>query len=154
MGKCYNVSFDSAFFTGGGNNNKRTYATNWSSILPNNKSFKVSFSFMSETGVLPDAIIACVKCNLGQTNSFTNISPSTSLDTTNFLGYLRISPIQGGTNAYYFAEQKTNPPIYLNSRPTNSTLEVEIHEGLTNTNYTTPIPPDYVITLHFEEVDY
>lgn len=154
MGKCYNFSFDSAFFTGGGNNNKRTYATNWTSVLPENKAFKVSFSYMSETAVLPDAIVMCIKTNLGQSNSFANVSPSTSLDTINFLGFLKIQPLAGTTNAYYYADFTTNPPIYLKQRPSSSLLEVEIHEGLTNTNYTTPVPSDYVITLHFEEVDY
>ena len=153
MGKCYNFSFDSAFFYGGGNNNKRTFTTNWAAVLPEQKAFKVSFSYMSETAVLPDAIIMCIKTNLGQSNSFTNVSPSTSLDTTNFLGFLKIQPLAGATNAYYYADFKTNPPIYLKQRPNNTLLEVEIHEGLTNVNYTSPVPSDYIITLHFEEVD-
>lgn len=153
MGKSYNISFDSAFFTGGGNNNKRTYATNWSSVLPENKSFKVSFTYMSETGVLPDAIVMCIRANLGQSNSFANISPSTSLDTNNFLGFLKIQTLAGTTNAYYYADLTTNAPIYLKSRPTSSLLEIELHEGLTTTNYTTPVPSDYVITFHFVEVD-
>jgi len=153
MGKCYNFSFDSAFFLGGGNNNKRTFATNWSSVLPENKSFKVSFSYMSETGVLPDAVVMCLKLNLGQSNSFSNVSPSLSLDTSNFLGFLKIQPLAGATNAYYYADFTTNPPIYLKQRPSSQSLEVEIHDGLTSTNYTTPIPSDYILTLHFEESD-
>lgn len=153
MGKCYNFSFDSAFFYGGGNNNKRTFVTNWASVLPEKKAFKVSFAFMSETGVLPDAIIMCLKTNLGQSNSFSNVSPSTSFDTTNFLGFLKIQTLAGTTNAYYYSDFKTNPSIYLKERPTNTTLEVELHEGLSSVNYTTPVPSDYILTLHFEEVD-
>ena len=154
MGKCYTISFDSAFFTGGTTNNKRTYATNWASVLPEKKAFKVSFSYMSETGVLPDTIVMCIKLNLGQSKSFMNLSPSNSLDTTNFAGFLKIQPITGSiTTAYYYSDFQTNPPIYLNERPTNSLLEVELHEGLSTINYTTPVPSDYILTLYFEEVD-
>jgi hypothetical protein len=153
MGKCYNVSFDSAFFTGGGNNNKRTYATNWTSVLPANKAFKVSFSFMSETAVLPNAIVMCLDVNLGQSNSYATISPSLLLATNYFMGFLKIQPLAGTTNAYYYADHTTNAPIYLAQRPTATFLEIELHEGLSNVNYTTPVPSDYVITFHFEEYD-
>ena len=152
MGKCYNVSFDSTFFYGGGNNNKRTYVTNWDAVLPANKSFKVRFTYMSETAVAPDAIVMCLRANLGQSNSFVNVSPSTSLNTNYFMGFLKIQPLAGTTNAYYYADFNTNAPIYLKQRPTNTILEVEIHEGLSAVNYTSPVPSDYVITFHFEEI--
>jgi hypothetical protein len=151
MGKCYNFSFDSAFFFGGANNSRRTYTTNWASVLPEKKAFKVSFAYMSEVGVLPDAIVMCLRTNLGQSNSYSNISPSTSFDSTNLLGFLKIDPL--AVSSFYYADYKTNPPIYLNERPTNSILEVELHEGLSTVNYSTPVPSDYVLILHFEEVD-
>jgi hypothetical protein len=153
MGKCYNFVFESAAATGGANNNKRQFITNWSSVLPNNKSFNVRFTYMSETGVLPDANIMCLKSNLGQNTTFTNATPSNSFDTINFMGFLKIQPLAGTVNAYYYADYTTNAPTYLKQRPSGNILEIELHEGTSNVNFTGPIPSDYIITFNFEEVD-
>ena len=166
MGKCYNFMFDSTFHTtagGGGTNKTRKYATNWQSVLPENKAFKVSFTFMSETDLLsliPLVFVPVVRCNLGQSDTNANLSLSaTSFSTTNALGFLKLVLLPSNNIAsssdegYLLAEHTTNPPIYLKQRPSSSHIEVEIHNGLTNTNYTTDIP-DYIFTLHFEEVDY
>jgi hypothetical protein len=154
MGKCYNFVFESAAATLGANNNKKQFVTNWSSVLPENKSFKVRFSYMSETGILPDALVMCLKCNLGGNNTYTNATPSNAFDTINFMGFLKIQPLAGTTNAYYYADITTNAPVYLKQRPSNSFLEVELHEGTSTVNYNTPVPSDYILTLHFEEEDY
>jgi hypothetical protein len=154
--------FDSTLHTSGGNNSRRIYTSNWASILPNDKSFNVSFSFMSATdavlGVIPVLFIPILKCNLGQNTTFANLtSLSSAFTTTNALGFLKVALVPSNNiastddNAYLVADITTNPSIYLKSRPTNSTLEVEIHNGLTNTNYVNI--PDYVLTLHFEECD-
>lgn len=163
MGKCYNFMFDSLYNAGGTNNKRRIYTTNWTSILPENKSFKVSFSFVSETddlAIINFTNVPIVRCNLGQSNTYANLSSNaTSFTTTNALGFLRLVPMPSNNIAstvddgYLLAEQKTNPPIYLLQRPSNSTLEIEIHDGLSNTNYVNSIP-EYVLTIHFEEVEY
>jgi hypothetical protein len=165
MGKCYNFMFDSTFHTtagGAGTNKTRKYATNWQSVLPENKSFKVSFTFMSESdtaSVITFTHIPVLRCNLGQTDTNANLSLSaTSFNTTNALGFLKLVLLPSNNVAaavdegYLLAEHTTNPPIYLKQRPTSSHIEVEIHNGLTNTNYGDTIP-DYIFTLHFEEVD-
>jgi hypothetical protein len=165
MGKCYNFMFDSTFHTtagGAGTNKTRKYATNWEGVLPENKSFKVRFTFMSRNdGVSPITLVTVpvLKCNLGQNDTNGNLSLSaTSFSTTNALGYLKLvaMPALGGgaqEESYLLAEYNTNPPIYLKQRPSSSHIEVEIHNGLTNTNFTNDVP-NYVFTLHFEEVDY
>jgi hypothetical protein len=164
MGKCYNFVFDSNFNTGGATTSRRTYATNWLGVLPENKSFKVSFSFMSETDASSATAIGfthvpILRCNLGQSNTFANLaSNATSFATTNTLGFLKFQLLPSGNVAgtadrcYLVADNTTNAPIYIKQRPSNSSLEVEIHNGLTNTNFTNI--PDYVLTLHFEEEDY
>jgi hypothetical protein len=163
MGKCYNFMFDSTLFSGGANNKKRHYTTNWQSILPENKAFKVSFAFISETdtvgAVIPFTQLPVVRCYLGQSDTNANLSlNATSFSTTNALGFLKLALLPSSNAAatvdrgYLLAEHTTNPPIYLEQRPSNSQIEVEIHNGLTSTNYTDTIP-DYIFTLHFEEVD-
>ena len=151
--KVYNFVFESAAASGGAANNRRQFITNWSSVLPKDKSFYVRFSYMSETGVLPNALVMCLKCNLGQTNVYTQATPSNAFSNLNFMGFLKIQPLAGATNAYYYADITTNAPIYLRERPSISHLEIEIHEGTSTVNYTTPVPSDYILTLSFEECD-
>ena len=154
MGKIYNVSFDSTLFYGGANNNRRTYVTNWQSILPD-KLFKVTFSFMSGTAVVPspNTIPMTIQMDLGQSCSYAAIGTTAApggFQSSFFLGNLFITGID--TNEYYFAETKSNPPVYTR-RPSSNITEVRLHNGLTNTNFTTPVPSDYLLTLCFEELD-
>lgn len=163
MGRCYNIIFDSTLFSGGANNKRRIYATNWAGVLPENKAFKVKFTFMSETDTFAPILLGTVpvlRCALGQTDTNANLTTNaTSFTTSNALGFLKIALLPSSNVAsttdegYLLAEYTTNAPIYLKTRPTSSSLEVEIHNGLSNVNYTTDIP-DYIFTLHFEEVDY
>lgn len=162
MGKCYNFFFDSTLNSGGANNSRRLYATNWASVLPDNKAFKVSFTFCTESdtaSVLAFITVPVIRTNLGQSSSFANLTTnSTAFSTLNALGFAKMALLPSnnivGTvdEGYLLAEHSTNPPTYLKRRPQNSILEVEIHVGLTGTNYIDV--PDYVFTLHFEEYDY
>ena len=154
MGKCYNISFDSTSYYGGGNNNKRTYFVDWNSILPQNKKFKVSFCFMSVSGssVAGAVSVMSLLLNLGGTNNFW--ANGNGIISTQYLGALKISQTAAGTNGYYYADKHSNLPVYLNSRPTQNLLEVQLHAGLDVTNnFTSPVPFDYVLSLCFEEDD-
>ena len=161
MGKCYNFFFDSTLNSGGANNSRRLYATNWSSVLPSDKEFRVTFAFCSESDIaspIPFNTIPVIRTNLGQSSSFANLTTnSSSFSTLNALGFAKIALIASNNitatvdENYLLAEHTTNPPTYLKSRPQNSLLEVEIHIGLTGTNYIDV--PDYILILHFEECD-
>jgi hypothetical protein len=155
MGKCYNLTLDSNFFYGGTNNNRRTYFVNWASILPD-KAFKVTFSYMSTASGNVEGLfeVMTLLLNLGATNNFTSSSTTNS---TLFMGNLKIAACSvsatGESNAYFFAEQNTNPATYLNSRPTQNILEVQLNQGFTGNGFIYPNPDPYILTLHFEEVD-
>ena len=150
MGKCYNLTFDSTDFYGGANNNKRTYFVNWS-FLPNDKSYKVTFSYMSVASTNVDGLTAVMSLllNLGATDSF--FADNTGINSTQFMGNLKVASV--GTNNYFFADKTTNQEIYLNSRPTQNVLEVQLHQGLSGTNFANPVPTNYVLTLCFEECE-
>ena len=155
MGKTYNVSFDSTQFQGGNNNNKRTYVTNWNSILPPDKEFKVTFSYMSGTFIVPSpvAVVMTLFVDLGQTCSFAALGTTAApggFQATTFLGSIPIVAID--VQEYYVASTVDNPPVYLRGRPYNNLTTVHLHNGLVQTNFNTPIPSDYVLTLCFEEV--
>jgi hypothetical protein len=148
MGKLYNVSFDSTLAYGGANNNKRTYVTNWASILPPDKAFKVTFSFSAAFVVIVNAEVMTLQMDLGQAYSFA--AGTSQTNSTRFIGY--ISHSGTGVNGYYNASSTTNPPIYIDKRPSSNITEVAIHEGLSNINFTDPLPGNYVLTLCFEEL--
>jgi len=162
MGKCYNFMFDSTLNSGGASNKRRHYATNWASVLPEGKKFKVSFTFCSETDLISNISFVSVpvlRCNLGQSSTYANLSiNSTAFSTTNALGFLKLVPLPSNNAAgsvdegYLLAERNTNPYTYLDTRPQNPMLEIEIHDGLTTTNYVSDIP-EYICTLHFEEYE-
>jgi hypothetical protein len=163
MGKCYNFLFDSTLNSGGANNKRRHYATNWASVLPEGKKFKVSFTFCSESDSVVGSItfitVPVLRCNLGQSSTYANLSTnSPAFSTTNALGFLKLVPLPSNNVAatadegYLLADRNTNSPIYLEARPQNPMLEIEIHDGLTETNYASTIP-DYICTLHFEEYE-
>ena len=154
MGKCYTISFDSHYFYGGGGNNRRTYLVNWDSILPKHKRFKVKFSYMSDADVLNIGTVSTMSLllNLGQSNNFWS-NNTNGIQSSQYIGSLRIAVTADGTRGYYYADTESNPPIYLNERPSQTTLEVQLHDGLSGSNYTNPVPVDYVLTVSFEEED-
>jgi hypothetical protein len=150
MGKIYNVSFDSTNVYGGANNNKRSYVTNWSSILPD-KAYKVTFSYMSATCAVPspNTHVMTLQMDLGQSCSFS--AGANAFASSAFLGSIPITSI--GADEYYSATTTDNPPIYIRTRPQVNITEVRLHNGLGVTNFNTPVPSDYVLTLCFEEMD-
>jgi hypothetical protein len=136
------------------------FYVDWS-YLPNTP-YKVSFSFMSANQVSTNTTVANIYVDLGQ-GSTVIISPSnTNLISTSgsqayragFLGNLEVRSYTNSASAsgsYLFAASTTNPPIYLNSRPTNNDVFVEIHTNAstTETNYS-PVPGQYSLILSLE----
>jgi hypothetical protein len=155
MGKCYTLSFDSNYFTGGIDNSARTYNVDWT-FLPLNKRFKVTFSYMSAAAATVSGLnnVMALLLNLGQTSNF-YCTGTPGLQMSQYVGTLRITIGLSAAYAYYFADVTSNPPIYLEQRPAQNVLTVQLCDGLSlTTPFTTPVPEDYVLTLAFEEVEY
>lgn len=151
MGRIYTFAFDSTNYIGGNNNNKRQYVTNWNSVLPERTAFKVTFSYMSVVAAIVNTpTLMTLHMDLGQTSVYQG--SSTPFGFTPFIGNILVGGTDGA-NEYYYATSTTNPPIYINSRPQYGLTEVRLHQGLTVTNYNTPIPADYVLMVSFEECD-
>ena len=155
MGKCYTLSFDSNYFTGGTDNSSRTYNVDWS-FLPLNKRFKVTFAYMSCSlgTVTGSANVMALLLNLGQSSNF-YCTGTNGLQSSQYVGSLRIGRASAPDNhGYYFADVDSNPPIYLEQRPAQNVLEVQLNDGVSSIGYTTPVPTEYLLTLAFEEVEY
>ena len=141
----YNVYIDSnqaSLATVG--NIANQYYINWASIIPEG-SYNVSFSFVSQSDNIYDGVeIVSVFCNLGGNNQFKANSSSTSV-----MGFLSIISI-GTSNCYLYSELTTNPKVYLQQRPNDNDLIIQLFDGLdTSTN----IQADrYCMILHFERI--
>jgi hypothetical protein len=139
MGKIYNVqlkSTDASIVTTASSN--LTYNIDWPDLLPENKKFKLTFAFIAGL-------------NFGNNNTFPAII-------TNLLGHTYKPAVNGYQNAYYLGHLKPipvilpntstltnyvnytasitdNPPIYLDGRPRNNNLQVQILNGTGTTDF-------------------
>ena len=152
MGKIYNYVFNASLGTGP--DHDKVFAVNWDQ-MPDYKPFKLTFSYTSNNTNDTFTEVANIYCNLGQSynyfgsgNSFINYRPD-------FLGFLTpIGFTVGATNFQSLtASTITNPPIYLNRRPQQNTITIEVHTSANQTaNYTATLG-NYTLILNFEELD-
>ena len=149
--KTINVKFNSNFKINGSTNNTAEYYVDWSSILKNDgQKYLLTWSYVSQRNTFTiDTPIASVYINIYCENYMVNtLGASTTLN----IGDLAVV-----TNSLH-ADPNTNSPIFLNSRPTNNNVSVQI---LTNSNPpigwtdNTAIPllnNNYILTLTFVEL--
>ena len=152
--RIYNFVLNSNF---GGNTpaTSSTFYVDWS-VLPEGE-YKVSFTFSSMVTAadLGDTANAVIYLDLGQAS--TSIMEASAALSSNairggFLGCLRQTgySITGDFVTFLYADTITNPPVYILTRPRNSSVSVDIHTSSTTT--TTNFAPigAYVLTLSFE----
>ena len=151
MGKCYNVVLDSnSEYISFLSNSANSYIVNWDALMPD-KAYKVSFSFITSTEAATDVNLMGIMVDLGCNNTYVS-NDAQSMSTSNFLGF---AELKDSTNFhYYYANQTTNPPIYISRRPSTSPLMVQLTNGVNCLSaYSTPYVNMYILTLHFEEID-
>jgi hypothetical protein len=139
MGKIYNVQLNSAnASTVTTANSNVAYNIDWADLLPPNRRFKLTFAFMSGL-------------NYGNNNTFpsitTNLLGNTYKPATNgyqnsyYLGHLRPIPVifpnstSFATYSNYTASITDNAPIYLDNRPRDNNLQVQISNGTGTTDF-------------------
>ena len=154
MGRICNVTLDSLFFSVAGPSllASLSYIVNWEAIMPQG-AYKMTWSYMSDANAYPtaDIYVMGLALPLGGNDSFCVKGFTTS--STTFIGFTEIKPF--GTSSYYmFANQNTNPPIYLQQRPNQNTVLVQHCNGIdTTSSFSSPVPVSYVLTLSFEALD-
>jgi hypothetical protein len=153
MGKCYTLSFDPV--NGTGPIGQRVYNVDWS-FLPLGKRFKVRFSYMSQSdGTILGGDVMTLMMNLGQSNNYV-ATLANGLQSTQYLGNLKIGRSSAPDNhGYYYADVDSNPPIYLEQRPAQNVITVQLNSSIEipSTPFSLPAPLPYVLTLAFEEVE-
>ena len=146
MGKIFNVVLESTLGSGVGNYG-RTYFFDWGRI-PQGR-YKVSFVFNSAVVATTNTTVANIFVDLGQgCNTF--IASTGQGYRQNYLGMLLWTGTGAG-NALW-CDAYTNPPVYLNQRPTQNSVFVEIHTNASpfEANYANPDVGQYTLVLSFE----
>ena len=146
--KTYNLVLQSS--TGTGTTANSQFFFDWGQI-PEGK-YSVRFTFNSAVVTLTNTYVANIFLDLGQQmNTFIVASTLTTSPQLrgNYLGCL--SATGTGAGQYLFADLHTNPPIYLNNRPTNNQLLVEIHQNTDpyTANYPQATIGQYTLNLSF-----
>lgn len=147
MGKSYTIVFNS--LNSGNSVINEFYNYDWGQ-LPN-KPYKVTFSFVGTIDALVNTSLAVIYFDLNQQCSIVaSGTGGTSGLKNKFLGCLLYSGTGASNNLY--ADTHTNPPIYINGRPTNNNINIEIHTNAVGgmTNYA-PTGFEYILTLNLEE---
>ena len=144
--------------TAGTTNN--TYAIDWT-FLPPDKSFLVSFNFITNrynfSGANANNSQVLVSANLGQYNNYTGNATIDKMQNI-IIGGLKLyrastrSSVGSQTDIAYKANIKTNPPIYIDRRPTDNFLNIVLtsitDSDVVLNNFTLP----YLMNLYFQEI--
>ena len=152
MGRIYNVAIDSNYqYINSGNLANYSYYINWSSIMPEG-SYKMTWSFMTSSQAnFDNAQNGGLALNIGASNYYSTKQLNSAQSTTfvGLLGTNDIAPIH-----YLYADQDTNPPIFLLNRPNENVLTVTICNGINPQSlYNVPaLVGEYMLILSFESV--
>lgn len=152
---CYTFQLTSNYCTAttaSNTNSDKEYEVDWTQI-PNGK-YSVTWTLNASNNTFTTPIVsAFVHIDLGTTNTFQTKSQIYSAVRTQCIGSLFVGYSTSALNSLY-ADLSTNPPIYLNNRPNDNTVNVRI---LNNTGAlwvdkaATPIAIGaYVLNLHFQ----
>jgi hypothetical protein len=163
MGRIYKVVLNSAFSNTPNYNTAFYYDL---SQIPD-QPYKVTFTYTADanTGAgsyITDSYVAMVYVDVGQgaynsiASSPSNPNPAMAIYRSNFLGVLEAKTMSTAAASGYYswlsADLTTNAPTYINTRPKNNNLVVEIHPNSNNLtgDYNSPTPANYVLTLCLE----
>ena len=151
MGKIYNIILESSVGTGASSKNK-SYYIDWGR-LPDGP-YKITFAFRTTETAHLNATVANIFVDLGQgMNTVIAQNPSASSTfRSDYLGFLLVTGT--GNGHILFCDTTTNPPLYIDQKPNNNNILVEVH---TNTApFTTDFDAEvgqYTLILSFEKQD-
>jgi len=167
MSKIVNVVLNSNNAITGSTTQSANYFMNWGAILEDNTPYYLHFTYIGGNNYITGANLATVYANFNTSNKF-NTSSTQSASSTTMLGFLKPIVLVGSTNTcYYQAEDNTNVPTYLSSRPQNNTFNISIFDNanppvLYKDNTPTAVGPPatspqnpaaYIIVLSFRKVN-
>jgi hypothetical protein len=129
------------------------FSFDWSIIPDGNYLVHFSFNTATVNTVANPQIAMIYSTALSGSNTFiaTNQAGIASAQSSNFLGVAY--PYIVSTTSTLHAEDSTNPPVFLNSRPRNNQFSVSV---LTNASAPTAYPslPAWVLTLQLRPLNH
>lgn len=167
MGKIYTVVFNSSIGASGSNNSQQFFY-DWSTLEEGR--YKVTWSFMSAVNATTQptgTFVPNVFMDLGQ-GAYTSIASSNfptnanigGVFSANFIGSLEFKSFTSniGSYGYYCATATTNPPFYIDNKPRNNAVTINLFtNGASQTIPYTPTPGAWTLTLQLHrqpEEDY
>ena len=143
-----------------GTNNQATYNIDWGAILKDNTPYKLHYTYIGGSNVLTGANLALVYADFITSNKLNN-STQNGASSTQCLGFLKPIVFVGSTGTGYLqAEDNTNVPTFLSSRPNNNIFTITINDNAStpalykdNTTGTPVVNANYVMMLSFRELD-
>ena len=122
--------------------------------MPSDCSYKLTFAFTSNVTGNQFNQNANLYCDLGQSYNILVSSDSFNNLRGDFLGFLKPVgfPITASNYLALTADTTTNPPTYLNRRPQQSNITVEIRSSASPTSNYNNTSGDYTLVLSFEEI--
>ena len=142
--------------TASNDNNDKSYSVDWTAIMPEGE-YLMSFTFLgapSNVQSFTNLPLVWVDFGISQNNVFSQASSfaQRSINIGNLYPTYLDATLHRSTLR---ADLTSNPPIYLQERPSIQELKVLIQTPLkvawVDNTPTTPLPPsNYILTLHFE----
>lgn len=152
--KTYTVVFSSIAGTIIGGNANAVFNIDWAAAMPN-QAYKITFSYLGEVNNVDGTTIPMLYANFlaGQNVYVAGSSTGrTQALTQNFLGLLKYKSI--GASSFIYADNDTNPPVYISSRPMTNQVSIQILNQ--SGGFYAPQAADlgqWVITMHFTPAD-
>jgi hypothetical protein len=158
--KIVNVVLNSNNAITGSTTQSANYFMNWGAILEDNTPYYLHFTYIGGKNIIDGTNLATVYANFNTSNKF-NTSSTQSASSTTMLGFLKPIVFVGSSSSGYLqAEDNTNVPTYLSSRPQNNTFNISIFDNAAtpalykDQTPTTPAnPAAYIIVLSFRKVN-
>lgn len=134
------------------------YTVDWSAILKNHTSYYLHFTYIGGANTITGTRIPTVYADF-QTSNIQNTSTSYGAQTSQMLGYIMPTVLQGASSTSYLQSlDNTNVPTFLENRPMNNNFCISIYDNasppaLFLDNAGTPAnPAPYILVLSFREV--
>ena len=148
----FSVFLNSA--NGSGATSAATYQINWDNINTSdwNGKYKLWFSFITiGNGLTTSASsVPYIRTNIGATQHSYSANTANGTANNRILGYTY--PLNIGTNQNLRADYYGNPPVIIESKPSNNQFIVELLSN-DGTAYTAIDAVKYYLTLFFEKCD-
>jgi hypothetical protein len=156
MSKIYTVVLNSGMGTADATNGIREINYFYDFSAMEEGEYKVTFAFLTSFFTTVNSTVCNVFLDLGQNSQMAKnqFNGNSSKFPNLFLGFLRYSGT--GASQHLYAENTTNPPIYIKQKPKNNNIKILLlNNNAAQDNYTWGAIgiTNYILVLNFEKLN-